>query len=305
MLDEVQVAGKQHLGCFVDAHDGKTEPSFLRPLIRTLTDANNIVVVASGTGFSFKDFKYWSRSGVGKEIPWEVIYSTGDFMKQEMQSSYITRYLPPSFLSSHSGEVLESRMYKWLRGRHRFTARFLEELLQGLWEQKGPAAPHKLLNVYVDQLSNFTPLDCKSTLLEQEPDVTPNTVDEFQWDRIERDPHLLGSLTESIYEYIARGAYPEWQNESAGWQETWSERWGKYRKLVEIGLARFTEKDDITITEPLALVNAICHFEAEGRPFDGNVLAHLQGEKVAASEEADNLAPARKRLRSDRHDHEG
>lgn len=173
MLDEVQVAGKQHLGCFVDAHDGKTEPSFLRPLIRTLTDANNLVVVASGTGFSFKDFKYWSRSGVGKEIPWKVIYSTGDFMKQEMQSSYITRYLPPSFLSSHSGEVLESRVYKWLRGRHRFTARFLEELLQGLWEQKGPAAPHKLLNVYVDQLSNFTPLDCKSTLLEQEPDVAP------------------------------------------------------------------------------------------------------------------------------------
>ncbi|KAK0185735.1 hypothetical protein F5146DRAFT_1144243 [Armillaria mellea] len=42
---------------------------------------------------------------------------TGDFGVPELQRQYIHEFLPPSILSSPSGEELQLRMWKWFRGR--------------------------------------------------------------------------------------------------------------------------------------------------------------------------------------------
>jgi hypothetical protein len=62
----------------------------------------------------------------------------------------------------------------------------IEELLIGPWNRNGPAAPQKLLNAYIKQLSGFSPLDCDGALLAQEPDVKPSTISIFEWQRIKK-----------------------------------------------------------------------------------------------------------------------
>ncbi|PVF96380.1 hypothetical protein CPB86DRAFT_874942 [Serendipita vermifera] len=273
VLDEVQVAGRIHKVCFSDA-DGKLRRPVLRPIIRKMTQNSPFPVIVSGTGFSLEHFKDVLTSGVGKHSSqtWTVQHTTGDFTLQEVQSSYISRYLPSSFLNSLSGTLLGDRMFKWLRGRHRFTARFLEELLKGSWKADGPSSPHKMLNVYVKALSEFYPLDASSTVLDLEPSVASPKIDSFEWEKIEHEAGLLDVLAKSIYDFLTRGSYPMWYYDK--------------QTLVEYGLARFPEEGKVEIVEPLAIISIIRYFESKGRTITRNILQSLQDNKGTAFEEA-------------------
>jgi hypothetical protein len=120
VLDEAQVAGNQYMGAFADA-DGEIRQPVLRPIIRYLTSPSNdgIKVIVSGTGFSLNLFKTTRTSGVAKgSSQWRVVHNTGDFSDRDVQSKYVFRYLPRSFLISTSGAHLQTRIYDWLRGRY-------------------------------------------------------------------------------------------------------------------------------------------------------------------------------------------
>jgi len=118
VIDEAQVAGEVYLGAFADGQGSIPRP-VLRPIIRHMEMTSNCGVIVSGTGFSLKLFEDAMASGVGKDrTNWDVQYNTGDFSDQEVQSAYVSRFLPPSFLSSASGVHFETRIYRWLRGRY-------------------------------------------------------------------------------------------------------------------------------------------------------------------------------------------
>ncbi|PVF99445.1 hypothetical protein CPB86DRAFT_814023 [Serendipita vermifera] len=201
VLDEVQVTGRIHKVCFSDA-DGELWQPVLWPIIRKMTENSLFPIIVSGTGFSLEHFKDVLTSGVSKHSSqtWTVQHTTGDFTLQEVQSSYISHYLPSSFLNSPSGTLLGDHMFKWLRGWHRFTARFLEELLKGSWKPDGPSSPHKMLNIYIKAF----------TLLDLEPSVAPPKIDSFEWKKIEGKAGLLDMLAKSIYDFLTRGSYPMW-----------------------------------------------------------------------------------------------
>jgi hypothetical protein len=119
VIDEIQVAGMKYRECFSDAR-GKEERPVLRPILQTLSsDSDYATIIVSGTGFSLSDFKTVFVSSVGKaDDEWTTEYLTGDFTNPSIQSTYIERYLPASYLNSPSGSVLMRRMHKWLRGRY-------------------------------------------------------------------------------------------------------------------------------------------------------------------------------------------
>jgi len=119
VLDEVQIAGKTHLQNFSDA-TGTVQRPVLLPIIRRMTENSDITVIVSGTGFSLDHFDTARVSGVGTDSvdsTWIVKHTTGDFIRQDAQAPYISRYLPSSFLESPSGISLRNRAFKWLRGR--------------------------------------------------------------------------------------------------------------------------------------------------------------------------------------------
>jgi hypothetical protein len=118
VIDEAQAAGEACMGAF-SSEDNKTRRPVLRPLVRYLrTYTQNTKVIVSGTGFSLSVFEEVMGSSVGKlTIPWRVVYSTGDFFERDVQLSYVARYLPGAYLASKSGEHLQTRIRRWLRGR--------------------------------------------------------------------------------------------------------------------------------------------------------------------------------------------
>jgi hypothetical protein len=120
VLDEAQVAGREQMGSFSDA-DGRDPQPVLHPILRHLTSASypGIKTIVSGTGFSLGLFRtILMTSSVGKNSLWSVVHTTGDFANRDTQFAYISRYLPPSFLLSQSGDILKTRMYELLRGRY-------------------------------------------------------------------------------------------------------------------------------------------------------------------------------------------
>ncbi|KIL64829.1 hypothetical protein M378DRAFT_1040593 [Amanita muscaria Koide BX008] len=280
ILDEAQVAGTRYMGAFADT-DGADPRPVLRPIIRAwkMVSFQSIRFIVSGTGFSSSLFKTGLTSGVGKaKGSWKVVRQTGDFINRDPQKSYITRYLPPSFLSSPSGTILVSRMYEWLRGRHRFTATFIEQLLAGAWTGKGPSSPQKLLNAYVRVFTNFTPIDCDGALLGIEPDVDSPKLAGFPWYKLKRADHcqddgLVQELSTSLYTYITRGKYPRWYTNK--------------QDLVEYGVARFVgQEEEVIVEEPMALVGILRYFEEEGVMIDGDIRARMQAAQGFAFEEA-------------------
>jgi hypothetical protein len=119
VLDEAQIAGERYMGAFADANSEIPRP-VLRPIVHALTASSRLTIkiIVSGTGFSLDLFKTVLASGVGKDPDkWDVVRETGDFTNRDTQASYISRYLPPSFLLSQSGTALVTRMFEWLRGR--------------------------------------------------------------------------------------------------------------------------------------------------------------------------------------------
>ncbi|KAH9964718.1 hypothetical protein BGW80DRAFT_1347450 [Lactifluus volemus] len=278
ILDESQAAGenaKGLMGAFADANGANPRP-VLRPIVQAWIVATpwspDLKIIISGTGFSLSLIENVFNSGLGRRPTWEMVSTIGDFTDREIQRSYVARYIPPTFLQSNSGTVLLSRMFKWLRGRHRFTARFLEVLISGAWTATRPNSPHKLLDIYVHAYTTFTPIDGDHAILATEPDVQPPTVQGFQWANIDRK--LLNELSNSIYTFITRGKYPMWYN--------------NHKELVEHGLARFIDRgmEKLDVTEPIALMSALRHFETQGVTLEGHVEGDLQSDKGLGFEEA-------------------
>ena len=118
VIDEAQVAGEEYMGAF-SSSDGETKHPVLHLLaqyFRTYHPA--ILLIVSGTGFSLPVFMDIMGSNVSKAtiLPL-VVHSTSDFFNQDVQLSYVCRYLPPTFLASDSGKHLKTCIQQWLWGR--------------------------------------------------------------------------------------------------------------------------------------------------------------------------------------------
>lgn len=117
-FDEAQTAATLFVDAPTDATARGRRPA-LRPIVNTLCRFTNALCIVSGTGFPIGAFEEHPGSNIAKgpASRWDKMYATGDFLDLETQKQYISRYLPPDFLSSTSGEALVQRTYKWLRGR--------------------------------------------------------------------------------------------------------------------------------------------------------------------------------------------
>ncbi|KAJ7729687.1 hypothetical protein DFH07DRAFT_180452 [Mycena maculata] len=53
-----------------------------------------------------------------------LVLWNGQFRDPEDEGHYVSKFLPPALRNSASGRFLISRIWRWLRGRHRYTASF-------------------------------------------------------------------------------------------------------------------------------------------------------------------------------------
>jgi hypothetical protein len=118
IIDEAQQAGRQYTHAFADGEGNNSRP-VLRAIIRYLVPFRFCRIIISGTGFSHKHFETVVISATGRDPrQWSTEHDVGDFGDREKQMAYVSAYLPPKFLCSKSGKLLQQRIYDWLRGRY-------------------------------------------------------------------------------------------------------------------------------------------------------------------------------------------
>ncbi|KAJ7581612.1 hypothetical protein C8J56DRAFT_248900 [Mycena floridula] len=133
-----------------------------RPILREMIDTWNTGVanlrfIITGTGLCEADVEVSLGSNLAKNETVEWVKDVGSFTEGSLQR-YLKQYLPPSYARSQPGiaeQQLLARAAYWLFGRHRFTARFIQDLLFCGFQN-----PHTCLTKYIRQVTGgFTPAD--------------------------------------------------------------------------------------------------------------------------------------------------
>ncbi|KAK7044939.1 hypothetical protein R3P38DRAFT_2881818 [Favolaschia claudopus] len=159
------------------------------------------------------------------------------------QYRYMRQFLPPSLLHTDSGKAFLQRAWAWTRGRHRYTASLLTELLVWNFQQ-----PHTVLDTYIEKVTHFRPTDGKqwTEAESRENVIIPKNLDSLRLSTNDFSSldHLdvRESLREVIYHYIAADRpWPVFGRDMIG---------------ASANLGRFIDRDleQVVFNEPIALV---------------------------------------------------
>lgn len=122
VLDEAQVPARSFGEAYRSAFNAFTEPPILRDIM-SAWEVDKYTVV-SGTGLSVREHieDYTLADAMGPRVlemssQWLTRTETGAFDSPQVQSSYISRYLPLHLVQSVSGKLLH-RCWSWLWGRY-------------------------------------------------------------------------------------------------------------------------------------------------------------------------------------------
>ncbi|KAJ7665402.1 hypothetical protein DFH06DRAFT_1470668 [Mycena polygramma] len=146
VLDEAQTAVTKFAEAFAST---KPRPSLLTELMRVWGShtTEDDTFIFAGTDIPKSLFEGVEDSG----YVW--CSGTGAF-EPEAQERYVSSFLPPTFSASPSGILLISRISRWLAGRHRWTASFIQALIR-----EGFKTPHTRFNAYISNVTGLKPLD--------------------------------------------------------------------------------------------------------------------------------------------------
>ncbi|KAJ3846562.1 hypothetical protein EV368DRAFT_6233, partial [Lentinula lateritia] len=135
-LDEANAASKKHRRAFSDEYG---RYPILKEMLRALRRRMGhlpVKFVVAGTMIPPEHFQ--SATGEWDDFRW--CSDTGSFDDPEEHRRYVSQFLPSEFVSSMTGQALLDRSWRWLRGRHRYTASYITVLLDSSFE-----SPHTLL----------------------------------------------------------------------------------------------------------------------------------------------------------------
>ncbi|KAI4522331.1 hypothetical protein K523DRAFT_270706 [Schizophyllum commune Tattone D] len=141
-LDECQVANQQYPGVFGD------NTTTLHQMALAWQPYAHVPIILTGTAADVRPFVETAHPA------YRICTDTGAFDAPNDQARYAMLYMPSALVSSDEGKGLLSRIWLWLRGRHRFTAAFIACLLMTQFEQ-----PHELLDAYIAANMRVHPID--------------------------------------------------------------------------------------------------------------------------------------------------
>ncbi|KAJ7152477.1 hypothetical protein C8R46DRAFT_1121324 [Mycena filopes] len=233
VIDEAQVVSRKYLGAF--QHQGTPYP-LLRQIIQSWTAKSfphESSFVILGTDIPKDAF---SNATFADTIHWSS--DTGAFSDEAEHRRYVTRFLTPSYGASAAGQIFLQRVWRWCRGRHRFTDGLMQALLID-----GFRAPHKLLNDYVHTTTTHRPTD----YVDHEPSryAIDTGVQELHPRWFAGSPLLESTIQKNLLHYLAT-TQPH---------RPFSE---DLTSLVAAGFGRFRDQalTEVVMDEPLFVVRA-------------------------------------------------
>ncbi|KIM30022.1 hypothetical protein M408DRAFT_100214, partial [Serendipita vermifera MAFF 305830] len=241
VLDNAQVVMNRFQDCFQSKSKEESLSIFRQITLEWSRVCPNLII--SGTGLSIEKLEIIAWSSVAKESSEisRTYTDLGSFDDEEAQRAYLEQYLPPGSLNNDHWKAVILRAGYWLHGRYQFTASYLSKLIQNNFE-----SPHRILNDFVYEMSDFFPSDFDPT---NEPLLTRklSTVSRLDFSKLNKDEALHGQFAGFVFDYVFHGQLTDIGG-------------GEYDKMVEYGVARFGSWTYILADEPLALLAAMKYF---------------------------------------------
>ncbi|KAJ7186480.1 hypothetical protein C8R46DRAFT_1184477 [Mycena filopes] len=238
VLDEGQAAATAYSTAF-HVETGKY------PLLRKILDtweshfADGLIsVVVAGTEIPSQIF---DDPADAERVRWTS--DTGAFDDRSLQEAYFRVFLPPEFLRSKSGAEFLDRAWRWVRGRHRFTASLVDKLLKSNFQ-----SPQRLLDDYIRTIASFKPTDCRSLIAaESLVDFGRPYLNSMSYALLESPTYLRSKniVLDVLFHYLTVGQPPP----TFGPEEI---------DLVSLDYGRFIngELATVRVDEPLVLAGA-------------------------------------------------
>ncbi|EJD03166.1 uncharacterized protein FOMMEDRAFT_156540 [Fomitiporia mediterranea MF3/22] len=259
VLDEAQVAAEQLTGCFRSYQFPEKPHAVLSPIIKSWLAATSFPIIVSSTGLSLNMINETVTSAVGKPATFLPFTTTGAFDDKVRQEKYIRRYTPPGFLDSDSGKEFLQRAWNFARGRHRFTAALLTQLLRASFQ-----SPHRTLNAFVKSLCKFTPADAEQ-FINAEPEIREGfgAIIPLDFTKITSRVDVLCNVSRALYKWLVLRTRLPFENEKDD--------------LIELGFARLVnDPEKGYIDEPLVLLGAAQEFSKSSFSLECEALSGLQ-----------------------------
>ncbi|ETW79652.1 hypothetical protein HETIRDRAFT_386139 [Heterobasidion irregulare TC 32-1] len=279
ILDEAQAAAKMYNDDFVPSAEPGRKRSVLRGMItcwaKFMITRRNLKIIVSGTGLSVDDVAQ-TISGVGKTAMFQIRHDVGAFTRSS-QEEYVRQYIPPHLFEHEAWKIFLGRVWAWFRGRHRFTASLLSNILQN-----GLRSPHSVINLTIMEWTGYHATEASLfTVHEEAPSVDAISKQEmFKISELDSTPGLSVLLSRAVFSYVWRGVGILADDASDS----------KTAHAIQYGFARYSHSTTnpfphtrsalkILFDEPIPILAVIQHFEkfpalAELAYLDGHVGYH-------------------------------
>ncbi|KAL5498505.1 hypothetical protein ACEPAH_1858 [Sanghuangporus vaninii] len=269
ILDEAQRAINSLNGCFRSEQNQAVKRPVLRPITKAWKEATLFPVIVSGTGLSIHVVNEVMDSAVMKINAFARATRTGAFDDENRQREYILRYMPPHLADTDSGRAFLKRAWNYARGRHRFTASLLTQLLKFSF-----LSPHRILNAFIERSCGFIPSDGQR-FIEKEPQIDclqeiMGNIKLLDFSKLTNDVLRYTTFSNILHTWLILRERTRLAEE--------------FNDLVELGFARFVDSGGTGayVDEPIVLLAAARHFDTVGVPLDRSfqrAMDNAQGNK--------------------------
>ncbi|KAJ7493345.1 hypothetical protein B0H11DRAFT_958677 [Mycena galericulata] len=258
VVDEAQVAATSLPRAFMTSGPGVDRQ---RPILKEIAKAfalpqHSIALNLTGTAIDTSVMMEILASPIFKETGMTTITHFGAFNVPTEQIAYVKEFLPKELAESIPFRRLFKRVAYWLKGRYRFTAAYVKDLLS-----MGFQRPHRLLNEFI-RLSTVVPIpgaialrmsagfkltDSKEDW--EEGEAVPSPLKRFDFDKLKKDPTVESLIRAHTAKFWMRSTIDPLIADK------------RHFDLIRYGFARYADNDvgnheeaKISLDEPLVLL---------------------------------------------------
>ncbi|KAK7047592.1 hypothetical protein VNI00_006360 [Paramarasmius palmivorus] len=246
VLDEANVAAQRYKESF--GTPGNYYP-LLKAMVKAWRDLLKdlpFVFVVAGTEVPREHF---ANDDDWSDFVWNS--NTGGFDTVEKQKHYVQQFLPQN-LQESVGDSLARRMWRWVRGRHRFTSAYIAVLLEHSYSK-----PLTYLDIVIHQGTGYFPHDVKYDV-PPPSGITPFA--QLNFTAISIDRRLRSYVHLALMDVLISSSKPGYPIEAI--------------KLVNEGMGRFTDSrcSHIVVDEPLIIARAVTWFTSDEGEVPASIL---------------------------------
>ncbi|KAJ6472325.1 hypothetical protein C8R47DRAFT_726863 [Mycena vitilis] len=221
VIDEAQDAAGKCLGAFMSSAPTLQKSPIFRGAVAALILIAGLWLIILGTGMSKSVVEETMASALIKGGSYRILHDVGGFDEEDAQAEYMKSLMPIDFKDTEGADDLCELAFYWLRGRFRFTAAFMRELLVA-----GFADPYLVLQRYIyastapsirpdapiaSTTQGFMPTGGR---LEALAHIAPNRVVKelrgFKFDRLKDHPALFETVKVLISQFCMRSDIAKW-----------------------------------------------------------------------------------------------